>query len=69
MPLLFVPLLLLAGQLPAVGSDPVEQVQNPWLALREIFSEFRTGAVPQDRPPLVLGARVQGDCELRVLPY
>jgi hypothetical protein len=62
------PVLFLAGQLPAVLADLVEQLEDREVALDKMLLDLALGAVPQDRPGALLILRIQGDRELRVLP-
>jgi hypothetical protein len=62
------PVFFLAGELPAVLADLIQQLQDRQVALGEILLDLALGAVPQDRPGVLLILGIQRDRELRVLP-
>jgi hypothetical protein len=61
--------VLLAGQLPAVGAEPVQQFQHRLPAVGVVLAQALPGTVSDDGPRARLrSTAVDGDPKLRVLP-
>jgi hypothetical protein len=65
---LVTPFLLVAGQLPPICPDPVEELEHGLVTAGEVRTCARPRLVPQDRPRALLRAALDRDGQLRVLP-